>query len=119
MAYTGTQLLNLYIRNISGTYSGDELQSFIDQEGGNIKLAQAAIYEAEATSPMFPFSAGDSSVDKSRYAANLLTAAKQLRGDAMSYPAELSSTVSWSGSAEFGTQEVVDWIDTDDRKPDW
>lgn len=119
MAYTGTQLLNMYCRNLAGTYSGDELQSFIDQEGGNIKLAQAAIYEAEASSPMFPFSAGDSSVDKSRYAANLLTAASQIRKDAMAYPAELSSTVSWSGSAESGTQEVQDWIDTDDRKPTW
>jgi hypothetical protein len=110
--YQGTVLL----RNIVWTFTNDELDSFIAQEG-DVKLAQAAAYEVEASSVMFPFGAGDVSADKSRYAANLLSAAKQIRADHVAFTSELSSMVSWSGSADFGTAEVETWIDADDREP--
>ena len=118
MSYTGTQLLNLLVKNLSGTFSGDELQSFIDAEG-DVILAQARVYEVEAAKPMFSFSAGETSADKSKYASNLIKMASQIRADRVAYPTDISETVSWSGSAEFGTAEVVDFIDESYNKPTW
>ncbi len=118
MALTSIQYLGtVLLKNIEGTYTSDELQAFLDQEG-SVKLAQAAAFEVEASRVMFQFSAGDSSVNKAPYATNLLSAASQIRKDAMSYPSDISSVVTW-GSADFGTQAVEDWINTDDRTPDW
>ena len=112
--YLGTVLL----RNIAGTFTNDELDAFIAQEG-DVKLAQAAAYEVEASSVMFSFSAGDVTADKSKYAANLLKASQQIRADHAVNVSDISSMVSWSGSAEFGTSEVVDFIDESMNEPKW
>jgi mannose-1-phosphate guanylyltransferase len=119
MSYTGTQLLNMLVSNLAGTYSGDELQSFIDH-AGNVTLAQAAIFEHEASKVMFSFSAGDTTVDKSKYASNLLNAAKQIRENYMQTGGiEVSTTETFSGSASFGSSEVVEFIDDDFNEPTW
>lgn len=112
--YLGTVLL----RSLEGTFSNDELDAFIAQEG-NVKLAQAAAFEVEASRVMFSFTAGDTSVDKSKYAGNLIKLASQIRTDNIAYGGAISSTVSWSGSAVFGTAEVEEWVDTENNAPRW
>ncbi len=104
--YLGTVLL----RNIEGTFSSDELDSFISQEG-DVKLAQAAAYEVEASRVSFSFSAGDTSADKSKYHDRLVKMAQQIRADHAAYAADASSTTSWSGSAWFGTAELGEYVD--------
>jgi hypothetical protein len=118
MAYTGTQLLNFYLKNLEGTFSGDELQSLIDTEG-SVKLGQAAALEIEAEKVAFTFKAGDVSSDKGAYYRLLTNMAKQIRTDAMAYPSDVSEMISWSGSAEYGTAEVQTWVDTEYGAPDF
>jgi hypothetical protein len=113
LQYLGTTLLAGVTHNL-GT---DSLQEMIDREG-HVKLAQAAVYELVAGSPMFSFSAGDTSVDKSKYATSLLKLAAEIRADYANFAGVgASATVSWSGSAEFGTASVEEYIDTDYNKP--
>lgn len=112
LQYLGTVLL----ANIDTTYGTEVLQSFIDQEG-NVKLAQAAAYETEASKIMFAFKAGETSADKSKYAANLIKLAKQIREDNIAYGGEISSVVSWSGSAADGTASLQDFVDEDYNAP--
>lgn len=110
--YLGTVLL----RNLAGTFSNDELDAFISQEG-DVKLAQAAAYEVEASAVMFSFDAGDVSADKSKYASNLISMAKQIRSDHVQYASDLSSVTSWAGSASFGTAEAQTFIDEEYNDP--
>lgn len=118
MSYTGTQQLNLLIRNIAGTYSGDELQTYIDQ-WGNVTLAHVAILRDEASKVMFSFSAGDTSVDKSKYAASLRSVANDIEASYLKTGcSEVSTVGAWSGSASFGSAEVVDFIDDDYNEAD-
>lgn len=116
MSLTGTGLLNFYVTNLEGTFSGDQLQSVIDAEG-SVNLAHAKLLEQEAQKVAFQFSAGDVSSNKLEYYKHLLKSAKQIRDDAVNYSTELSSTVSWSGSASFGTAEVEEWIDEEYNEP--
>lgn len=115
---TGTGLLNFYLTNLEGTFSADQLQSLIDAEG-NVNLAHAKALEVEASKVAFSFSAGDVSANKLAYYQNLLSMAKQVRTDAMSYPTATSEMISWSGSAAFGTAEVGEFIDEEYGAPDW
>lgn len=112
LQYLGTVLL----KNISHGHGSDALQAFIDQEGG-VQLAFARALEVEAENVMFSFSAGDVSVDKSKYASNLIAMAKQVRTDYALMSGEPSEAISWSGDAGFGTAEVGMWIDTDMNEP--
>ena len=113
LQYLGTTLL----AGVSHSLGTDSLQEIIDREG-HVKLAQAAVYEMVAGSPMFSFSAGDTSVDKSKYAASLLKLAAEIRADYTSYAGVgISSMTSWSGSATDGTAMVEEYIDTDYNAP--
>ena len=118
MSLTDRQYLGTVLLGNLGTFSTDTLDAYIAQEG-DIKLAQAAAYEVEASKVMFSFKAGDVSADKSKYAANLLKSAAQIREDHAKYGGEISSVASWSGSDSFGTAGVEEWIDTDYSEPQW
>lgn len=115
---TGTGLLNFLVGNLSGTFSADQLQSVIDSEG-DVILAQARLYEMEASKPMYSFATGQTSADKSKYANTLTKLAAQIRADRAAYPTDLSEIVAWSGSAEFGTASVEEFIDEEYNKPTW
>jgi len=112
--YLGTVLL----RNLEGTFASDELTEFINREG-NVNLAHAKALEVEAARVAFQFSAGDVSSNKLEYYKHLKDTARQIRADAATYSSTVSSMVSWSGSAEFGTAEVEKFIDLEYGKPDW
>jgi len=117
MSLTDLEYLgDVLLKNLEGTFSSDELQEFIDREG-DVKLAQAAAYEVEASKVAFNFKAGDVSADKLAYYKHLTGMAKQIREDALTYATEVSSAVSWSGSADFGTAEAVEWIDEENQEP--
>ena len=117
MALTNLQYLGtVLLKNISHGHGTEALQSFIDEEG-DVRLGFARALEVEASNVMFSFSAGDTSVDKSKYAANLMTMARQVRADFATMNFQPSAVVSWSGSAGFGTAEVDEWIDTDYNEP--
>ena len=116
MTLTDRQYLGTVLLANLGTFSTDTLDAYIAQEG-DVKLAQAAAYEVEASKIMFAFKAGDVSADKSKYADNLIKMAKQIREDSVKYSGEISSVVSWSGSAVDGTAGANDWIDEDYNEP--
>ena len=86
-------------------------------EAYGISAAFARALETEAARTMFRFTTGDTTVDKSVYAKNLMDLAKQVREQHAAYSADASSIVSWSGSASFGTNEVIDFIDDDFNEP--
>ena len=111
--YLGTTLL----ANVDHSFGTLELNEFISREG-DVKLAFARALEVEASKIMFKFSAGDTSIDKSVYAGNLLKIAQQVRRDYATYQTDVSEIMTWSGSAAFGSAEAETWIDTDYLEPD-
>ena len=116
MSLTDRQYLGTVLLGNLGTFSTDTLDAFIAQEG-NVKLAQAAAYEVEASKLGYPFKAGEVSTDKSKYAESLIKLADQIREANVKYGGEISSVVSWSGADSFGTAWVEEWIDTDYNEP--